>query len=58
MAETFDKSEDKRYQITDFEFKETIGIGNFGNVFRVINKKTNEEFAIKKVKKDTINVMK
>ena len=47
-----------KYSITDFEFKETIGIGNFGNVVRVINKITNKEYAMKQVKKETILVMK
>jgi len=49
---------EKKYDITDFEFMETIGIGNFGNVVRVINKITKKEYAMKQVKKETILVMK
>ena len=48
----------QRYKITDFRLEGVIGIGNFGKVYKAINRKEDRICALKCLKKESVAEMK
>ena len=48
----------EKSKIEDFEIREIVGAGNFGKVYKAYNKRTEKWVALKKLKKESVAVMK